>query len=426
MRICLISNLYPPHARGGAERVVETEARALKTLGHDVCVITAEPVRDDGSIEPKLTVEDGIRVWRFYPLNIFFYGEIGRHGTFARLLWHLWDSRNFHSARRISQILKEERIEVVHTHNIKGLGFSLPRVIRSLDLRHVHTLHDVQLVAPSGLIIKGAEKGFGLSDLISRFFARSARRAFGSPDVVISPSKFLLDFYSKRGYFPSSQQVFLPNPAPRVMPAAHVPSGETRFLFLGQLERHKGLLLLIEAFRRLAKDRPKVRLDVVGTGSAYDDAIRAAGKDLRVSFYGKKSPAQFADMFARADYTVVPSLCYENSPTVISESFAYGRPAIVADIGGAAELLRDGENGLVFEAGNVAALVSAMKRACDEKGAWPGRSKAARRSVDLLTEDRHAERLIALYVGKDQALEHQGPVVPILYRAKPSGAYSGK
>jgi glycosyltransferase involved in cell wall biosynthesis len=415
MRICLISNLYPPYARGGAERVVETEARALKAQGHDVFVITAEPVREDGSIEPRMTDEGGIRVWRFHPLNLFFYGDIGRHSAPARLLWHAWDARNPHAAKCVASILKDERPDVVHTHNLKGIGFSIPRVIRKLGIRHVHTLHDVQLAVPSGLIIKGQEHGFGVTDPVSKLFARTARLAFGSPDAVVSPSKFLLDFYRVRGFFPSSQLIFLPNPAPRIVLAPRVPSVETRFLFLGQLEKHKGILLLIEAFRRLTKDRPKIRLDVVGAGAATDEAMRAAGKDLRIAFYGKKSPSQFAAMFSKADYAVVPSLCYENAPTVIVESFAYGTPTIVADIGGAAELVRHGENGFVFEAGNVATLVAAMKRACDEKGAWPGRSKAARRSAELLTEDRHAERLVALYEEKDPALAHQGPVVPLRY-----------
>lgn len=426
MRICLISNLYPPFARGGAERVVETEARALKALGHDVAVVTAEPVRADGTIEPRMTEESGVRVWRFHPLNLFFYGEIGRHSAPARLLWHAFDAANAHAAKALETILRAEKPDVVHTHNLKGLGLSAPRVIRKLGLRHVHTVHDVQLVAPSGLIIKGEESGFGVTDPVSRLFSAAARRAFASPHLVISPSKFLLDFYRARGFFPSSQGVFLPNPAPKAAPAPHAPAVETRFLFLGQLERHKGILLLVEAFRRLAKERPKIRLDVVGAGSASDDAVRLAGKDVRIAFYGKKSPAQFREMFAKADYAVVPSLCYENAPTVIVESFAYAVPVIAADIGGAAELVRPGENGLVFEAGNVAALAAAMRRACDEKGAWPARSKAARRSAELLTEDRHAERLVALYSEKDPALAHEGPVVPIRYRAKPTGAYSGR
>lgn len=415
MRICLISNLYPPYARGGAERVVEEEAKALKALGHDVFVVTGEPVREDGSVEPRVSDEGGVRVYRYYPLNLFFYGEIGRHGALARLLWHVRDLRNVSSARVVERILKDERPDVVHTHNLKGLGFVLPKAIRRLGIRHVHTLHDVQLAVPSGLLIKGKERGFGVDDPLSRFFARSARAAFGSPDVVVSPSRFLLRFYQERGFFPASEQVFLPNPAPRAKPAPHAPSAETRFLFLGQIEKHKGIFLLIEAFRRLAKDRPKIRLDVVGAGSALEEATRAAGKDVRIAFFGKRAPKQFPETFAKADYTVVPSLCYENAPTVVVESFAYGVPVIAADIGGAAELVRDGENGLRFEAADMAALVAVLRRACDEKGAWPSRSRGALRSADGLAVEAHASRLADLYEEKDPALAHKGPVVPIRY-----------
>ncbi len=424
MRVCFITNLYPPYSRGGAERVVEEEARALKAMGHDVSIVTAEPVREDGSIEPKMTVEDGIRVHRFYPFNLFFYGEIGKHAAASRFLWHLFDAWNGHAAKTLAGILKKERPQIVHTHNLKGLGWRVPRVLRTLGIRHVHTLHDVQLVAPSGLILKGKERGFGVTDPISRMFASFARTSFASPDIVISPSRFLMRFHLERGFFPNAQHVILPNPAPHAMPVRRSLGGggtaETRFLFIGQVERHKGILLLIEAFRRLLKDRPKTRLDVVGAGSALEEALRASGKDLRIAFYGKKRPVQFAELFSKTDCTVVPSLCYENAPTVIGESFAYGVPVAVADIGGAAEIVRHGENGFVFEAGNVAALVAVMKRVCDEGGAWPERSREASRSAELLSVSRHAARLEALYDGRDPALEERGPIVPIRYQPQPT------
>ncbi len=416
MRICFISNLFSPYGRGGAERVVEEEALALKALGHDVAVITACPLPEDGSLEPRMSVENGLRVYRFYPLNLFFYGEIGRHGMPSRLLWHLRDVCNWQAARVVERILKIERPEIVHTHNLKGIGFEIPVLLKKHRFRHVHTLHDVQLVAPSGLILKGRETGPGISDPFSRLLASMTRARFASPEIVISPSRFLLQFHEQRGFFPQSQKILLPNPAPNVQPASHATSSETRFLFLGQVEKHKGILLLIEAFRRLVKERPKARLDIVGAGAAVDAARSAAGKDVRISFYGKKNPAQFPGMFSKTDYTVVPSLCYENAPTVIVESFAYGVPVAVASIGGAAELVRHEKNGFIFEADAIGSLVATLVRACDEKGAWPGRSREAVRTAELLVAPRHASRLEDLYDGRDAALEEREPIVPIRYR----------
>jgi glycosyltransferase involved in cell wall biosynthesis len=417
MRICFISNLYPPYARGGAERVVSEEAAALRALGHDVSVITSAPVADDGDASLKTTVEDGIRVHRFYPMNLFFYGDIGRHGAFARTVWHAWDTVNPYAASVVSKILAKERPEVVHTHNLKGLGLSIPGAIRRLKLRHVHTLHDVQLVVPSGLLMKGGERAV-LASTTSRAYVTAMKRVYGSPEMVISPSSFLMRFYEERGFFPRSERIILPNPAPSPGPVERQPSSETRFLFFGQVEKHKGVLALIEAMKALFKKHPKARLDVVGVGAALDEAVRAAGKDRRFAFHGKKHPAQFARMFADADFTVVPSLCYENAPTVILESFAYGVPVIVADIGGAAELVRDGKNGLVFKAGDRAALSAALERAIDGRKDKAELSRRARDTARSLSIADHVERLERLYLERDPALEHAGPVVPIRYLPK--------
>lgn len=422
MRICLVAGLYPPYAKGGAERVVEEEIRSLKALGHDVCLVTAEPVREDGSVGPRMTVEGGVRVWRFHPVNLFFYGDIGRRGFFSRALFHLWDLWNPHAAAMLRRVLGKERPDVVHTHQIKGLGFGVPRLIRRLGIRHVHTVHDVSLAEPSGLILAGEEgKERGL---LRRAYRALMRRRMGSPDVVISPSRFLLRWYAEHGFFPRSATALLPNPAPEAKPLPHRPSSEARFLFLGQIERHKGILLLIDAFKRLLQVRPRSLLYVVGAGSVLKEAEKRADGDRRIAFYGRKNPAAFAEMFSEIDYAVVPSLCYENAPTVVVESFAYGVPVIAADIGGAAELVRDGENGLVVTPADAAALAEALRRAADGKAEWAARSAAASRTAALLASSRHAERLVGIYAGRDPGLPKEEQVVPVRYAPAASGAKS--
>ena len=62
-------------------------------------------------------------------------------------------------------------------------------------------------------------------------------------------------------------------------------------------------------------------------------------------------------------HMIVPSLCYENSPTVIYEAFSQGVPVIAADIGGVAELVKEGETGFVFEADSTDSLLKAIKKA---------------------------------------------------------------
>lgn len=415
MRICFIANLYPPLARGGAGRVVSEEVHALKCEGHEVSVITAEDVRDDGSIEPRMTVEDGVRVYRFFPMNLYFYGELSKHGMLSRMAWSLWDLVNPHAASVVRKILEDEHPDVVHTHNLKGIGFSVPRVIRALGIRHIHTLHDVQLAVPSGQLMLGDEER--IRSRAYRFYTKVMRWRMGSPDVVISPSSYLMKFHTARDFFPSSEKVLLPNPAPVVEPPSHSKSKEMRFLFLGQLEPHKGIIWLMEVMKKFFVKHPMSRLDIVGDGSAKEEALMLAGQERRFAFFGRLLPEQFPSIFKDTDYVIVPSLCHENAPTVIGEAFAYGVPVIVADIGGASEAVRDGKNGFVFRPGDTKSILETLEKAPSGKR-WRAMSHEARRASELRSSTAHATHLYRIYAERAVALPYHGPVIPIRYESQ--------
>jgi glycosyltransferase involved in cell wall biosynthesis len=218
MKICLISNLYPPITRGGAEKIAQTAADGLKKAGHEVFVISTKPWGGRKSLKPTTSDEGGIKIYRFYPLNIFYYLNDYKHHALWRMKWHFLDMFNLQSARVVKNILKKEKPELVMTHNLKGIGFLIPRAINKLGIKHIHTLHDVQLAVPSGLIIKGRENNWQQKIFLRKWYEAICRRLFGSPDVVVSPSKWLLEFYIKKGFFKNSKKIVLPNPvAPGVI-----------------------------------------------------------------------------------------------------------------------------------------------------------------------------------------------------------------
>ena len=154
MKICIITNVYPPYARGGAEQVVVKTVEGLLAAGHDVVVVTAAPQGQHVWREGRLTI------YRLHPFNVFFYTDAHRHGVLVRAFWHLLDMFHVGSAKYVRRVLETEKPMVVHTHNLMGLGFLIPRVIRRLGIRHIHTVHDVQLAEPSGVILKKQAHGF--------------------------------------------------------------------------------------------------------------------------------------------------------------------------------------------------------------------------------------------------------------------------
>lgn len=392
MKICLISNLYPPVSRGGAERVAERVARGLREAGHDVFVISTKPWGGRKSLKPNAAVEDGIKVFRFYPLNLFYYLNDWKHNAFWRLKWHFLDMFNCHSRRVVKKILQQEKPELVITHNLKGIGYLIPGVIRKLGIKHIHTLHDVQLSVPSGLIIKGREENWQQRTWFRKIYEAICRRLFASPDTVISPSKWLLDFYTEKGFFKNSKKIVLPNPVERVYPAG-VPMDNKvlRLLYLGQIEEHKGILFLVDTLKNLDID---FKLHIAGDGSKMEILKKIVGEDKRFIIHGRLEDAVLEKIFDGIDLTVVPSLCYENSPTVIYESLAAGVPVLAAKIGGVAELVHDNENGFTFEAGNAEDLARALKHAAANRGELQKMRQAAQKSVEDFKIENYISRLL--------------------------------
>ena len=205
MKVCLINNLYKPFARGGAEIVVENIANGLKARGHDVFVITTKSVF-------KKAKNKNTKVYYFFPINLFWIGNIEKHNIFCRLFWHFFDMFNLHSYFKIKKILQKEKPDLVITHNLKGIGYLIPKAINKLGIKYFHTLHDVQLAIPSGILIKGKENLWQNRFFLTKLYEKINKKLFSYPQVIISPSNWLLDFYSKKDFFQNSKKIVLRNP----------------------------------------------------------------------------------------------------------------------------------------------------------------------------------------------------------------------
>jgi glycosyltransferase involved in cell wall biosynthesis len=358
MKVCIISNLYPPFIRGGAEIVAAMQVEGLKEAWQHVFVVSTRPsqIKVIGksiftSAAWATTVDEinDIDVYRFNPNNIYHYTDDFKYPAFIRLIWHLFDTFNIFSYFKIKKILEKEQPDVVITHNLMGIGFLIPKLLKKLKIKHAHTVHDVQLVTPSGLILKGQENAFS-----HRFFKwigypKLMSYLMGNPEIVISPSKFLLDFYKQSHFFAKSKKFILPNPIKSLVKINKKPSSNLQLIYLGQMHKAKGVLDLIASFKKIKL--PHIRLDIVGVGEDLKKAKILAKQDKRIRFYGWLDHKQLIPILSKADLMVVPSLCYENSPTVIYESLSMGLPVIASEIGGTSELIKEGINGWTFPAG---------------------------------------------------------------------------
>lgn len=395
MNILIITNLYPPLSHGGAERVAWRGAHELSKRGHQVSIFTSCPFSGRASTHAHLDKTSGARVYRFFPINLYHILRSHRFPFLVRLFWHLVDATSTHASRELSVVIAREHPDLVITHNLKGLGIRLMETIRAHHLPQVHVIHDVQLSAPSGIILRGRENSWLTHSLPQQMLERWMKRLMGSPSLVLSPSKYLADFHAAHGFFPESRVEILPNPTPDDIVLSHKmkPSKLLRIFFAGKLERHKGVLFLLDALDAVEKLGVPVHLHMVGSGSLKKYVAARVSRDARLSYHGQVLPGHLMEVLAFCDVSVAPSLCYENSPMVIYESLHAGVPVVASDIGGVGELITDGKNGYLFEPGNTKQFAEAIEKVYRNADGLLDKSEEIRKSFEKYSLSHYTDRL---------------------------------
>ncbi len=328
MKVCLIHNLWGNYARGGGERAIENIATGLRERGAEVFIITTRPWG------AQTHTSEGL-----YELGSG-YHSLERWPMVLRLLWHVFNLFNPFKYFQVKSIVQRERPDLVWSHNLTGFGFLLFSLFSRY--RHIHTVHDIQLLHPSGLMLYGHENC--TKTLAARIYQSLLRSLIPLKTMVIFPSQWIEKIHLEHNFFRANKRVVLSNPLNEkiVMPSAKASgvtsgAGNTKFLFVGQIEVHKGILLLLSAFGSLNNT---VSLTVVGDGSLLESLRRdCAGK--AIEFLGRQDKNQIRALMEKSDCLVVPSLCYENQPTVILEAISAGLAVIGSRIGGIPELIGD-------------------------------------------------------------------------------------
>lgn len=300
--------------------------------------------------------------------------------------------------RHFERLVADLQPDVVNFHHVMGFGIQAIRSVRRAlgDVPIVLTLHEyLPICANHGQMIKtrsGAlcnrasptECGVCFPEIgPARLMRRELfiKSFFSEIDAFVSPSRFLLTRFADWG-LPPQKLVMIENgleggkPAP---PRAVAANGRrNRFAYFGQLNPFKGIRVLVEAVTRIPQDVWGDSILYVFGGNlehqpaefqaAVKEQFQIAGRRLR--FMGSYKSTDLPNLMREVDWTIVPSTWWENAPVVIQEAFFHGRPIITSNIGGMAEKVHDGVDGLHFQVSNPESLAEVMARAIREPGLW--------------------------------------------------------
>ena len=383
----MVNDRDPAETVGGTERYISHLSRALAHAGHDVHLFALSRGGASGAERTVFPTDETEPTLR-HIAHVFFH---------ARL---------YAALRRC---IRRFRPDVVHLHN--NYRFALTVLLAVRGRRVVHTVHDYCGLYPTascvrepscatGSVLAGirhgcmdwklaATEGWLLYNrpIIDRLFV----------DRFVAPSRDLAARLRRAG---CRRTTYVPNLIETPVPIRRgQPTGRV-VLYVGSLIAHKGVDVLLRAYRALQDRIKDAELWLVGSGPDERRLRRlcASSGTERVVFHGMRAAADVADCYARASVVVVPSLWLENAPLVAYEAMAHGRALVVADTGGLPELVAPGESGVVFARGDAEDL--ATKLAC--LLADPARlARFGRVGVDRFAalggEAAHVARLTAIY-----------------------------
>ena len=360
MKICLVSNLYPPHIHGGAEIYVGRLAQAL-AQDHQVVVITTEP---GSHLAPTREFSsDGVVTYRLAPINVAHLTTLPNR-LLPQAAFRAIDLYHPQIAATMRDIMVRERPQVVHVHN--WVGISLAAVLASVSAGSFDRVPVAMTLHDYGLCCVYADLRHPDGAGCAPRFACRVMTAINRPltnrvGLVVSPSEYVLETHRQRGFFAGAEQaVFVNGIAPDLAPAERRPKETFDVLFLGRVQSYKGPEVLIRAFRRLSE--PTLRLHIAGTGPSLASCQALAAGDPRIRFHGFVQNDALRALMDLADCAVLPSLWPENAPVSIQEAFQAGPVVVASRIGGIPEMVRDGVNGLLVEPGDELGIGAAIER----------------------------------------------------------------
>jgi glycosyltransferase involved in cell wall biosynthesis len=369
MRVLCACHQFFPEYYTGTERYTLDLAKQLQRMGHYVSVLTYATKALGAQPPPGTAITRWTYEYEGVPVLALRHLDFDRRGGLPGVSFELKDPVIF---QEIKQFLGEQSFDLLHCIHPMRLGEAI-RAAKESGLKVVLHLMDFWMICPrvtlqrvDGSLCDGPDHGqkcaklcYQDKDMDERLLKRysDSIETLRTVDAVLSHSRFLIEMFNQSGV-DTRGFVHCPNGfdyAKVEFGKRSCDRGETiNFGFIGTILPHKGVEVLVDAFKRVPSDN--VRLKIYGGSfeehEYYSRLLAKAEEDKRIEFCGDYDLNNIARVLEEINVVVVPSLWYENAPLVISTAQAFGIPVIATRLGGMKEMVLDGVNGFTFKLGD--------------------------------------------------------------------------
>lgn len=410
MRILTVAHNHSAFHPGGTEVVAETLCKAYGeregvTSAHLAGVDKVYRRDHSGTFLQGLPGHDDVTLYRSVGFDVMQHNQ-------SRLDGLLFD---------LAQYLENFSPDVVHIHHLVHFGLDFLVLVKKIlpRCKVVMTLHDYYLIcANDGLMTKteGNVLCYGASPdachgcfpdkpgVVFQVRKLNIQNHLHHVDMFVAPSKFLRSRFVQWGIPGNRIKVIAngrPSPTGPVPAIRDTTSNRNRFGVFGNLRETKGTLVAAEAAARLVEQGfGDFSLEFHGAALFQPEAFTnelesiVARSNGRIRLNGRFDNRRLSQLMAGIDWVMMPSTWWENAPLAIQDAFAHGKPALVSDIGGMSEAVRDGGDGMLVRVGDVSDWMEKITLAASSPTLWNKLSSGVKAPVSV-TES--ADRYMALF-----------------------------
>lgn len=377
--ILIVHNHY--QLTGGEDTVVSNEKRMLEEHGHKVVLYTRSN------------------------------SEIKNMNIFQKLLLPFITIYNPKTSKDIKRIIKQENIDIVHVHNT--LSLISPSVYYAALKMHkpvVQTIHNFRLLCPGATFYRDNHI---CEDCVTKGLRCSLkhkcyRNSFIQTLVCVINTKIhrATGIYSKINYICLTEfnknkllqlkqiqenQIYIKPNFMNKKEIANI-SQEDQFIFVGRLDKLKGIDFLFEAWKKMRECAPK--LIVCGTGPMSDWCNEFIKENsLNIEMKGFLKNEETLQYIASSKALILPTQWYEGFPMTIVEAFSAGTPVIVSDIGNSSSIVMNGVTGLKYKLGDDVSLIKVIK----EMSQLNLKDNVIKEFKEKYTQSKNYEQLMKIY-----------------------------
>jgi len=376
MQVKVLQVISTGYVAGGAENYVVKINAYLSGRGYSVKTLASDLGAD----------KERFNDYTFKSINI---------NSPSKILFSLFNPSSFFVLKRV---LKEYKPDLIHLHAINQITPITLFLLKKYPT--VLTLHGPEAFLRKLLIwcLKPSNfkkdlyntKNLNMTGKLTYFYFNHIQKflytlAFKNVDIFIAPSKFMQNVVKTD----VSPIIYLPNFIE--LRKFHELKHNYNLLFVGRLEKTKGVEFLIQAIAVIVKAFPQTTLTIIGEGSNKDDLFNLTQKlrlEEYIQFTGWVENKDLDTYYEQASIVVVPSIWAEIFGIVILEAMSAGRPVIGTNVGGIPELIEEGVNGYLVEPQNPEQLAEKVIKLFSEENLITELGRNARSYEEILKKYR--------------------------------------